>query len=176
MVCVALGFLFVSGFFWVRCGKPKWFLLKNVFRIFLATVCMDLNGFYPPQVSFPIGVFLFPFSPTKKSLFRGDGGGVKAKWGHRKWLLQQQNKFGEASGAAVNRVSEAQNTLGWVSSPGPWFAEVGGSSLGSVLLPPLCSCLLMGLCPYSHPGSGLPWSVLGGSSGVRESSGLQSYG
>lgn len=137
---------------------------------------MDLNGFYPPQVSFPIGVFLFPFSPTKKSLFRGNGGGGKAKWGHRKWLLQQQNKFGEASGAAVNRVSEEQNTLGWVSSPGPWFAEVGGSSLGSVLLPPLCSCLLMGLCPYSHPGSGLPWSVLGGSSGVREGSGLQSYG
>lgn len=129
---------------------------------------------FPPQISFPIGVFLFPFSPTKKSLFKGNGGGGKAKWGHRKWLLQQQNKFGQASGAAVNCVSEAQITLGWVSSPGTWFAEVGSSFLGSVLLPPLCAVAT--LWWHCHPQSGLPWNVLGGSSGVREGPGLQSYG
>lgn len=98
---------------------PSWFLPGSMWNAQVAVHWkMSLWSFwlyslyrskwiFPLHISFSIGAFLFPFSPTKKSLFRANGGGVKAKWGQKKWLLQQQNKFGQASGAAVNCVSEA---------------------------------------------------------------------
>lgn len=84
-------------------------------------------------------------------------------------MLQQQNKFGQESGAAVNCVSEA---AGLGEFPRAQVCRGGRQLLGLS-----AAATLVQLPPYGAvPWSGLPWNVLGGSRAVRKGSGLQSYG